>query len=901
MPNSKEPNGRQVNMAGKELLGVGRDDYEVLKAVRETESAVKRLLRGFDDLSKAAGSYGKEAEKSFRKLTFSDSQKVMSGLMKEIDQKFQTQKKELEAIYNQDKYFKELLEKARTSQAKANAEEQKRIAKRIKELEELQGSYEEIITKDRSGKKRRTGQFFAKGNKLEEELLGKKLGVNQFMSKADTEFIGNAISGELSSLQEKSLQLQESFGEQNVSITTTAMDAMKKAVIQVASAIKQEFEKGISDFNNYYESNFTKLAGVTGTGGNRTETRQLISDVMKASSEYGYALNINDEVLPQFQKLAEAGISGQELSARAITSAVDNKILPWLDETTSTWIDISNSMDSQTQAQYKNMQLSLQSSESGRRLLQSGVIEKLNADIYPVLQNIDFNTIDKNTIPQEMLALMQTYKEQGFSDQEAYQSAKNAYDIQSNLYGALTSGDVSKIVQAQNIMKYGLGKGTMETQNWMMGMAARSGSDIAASAIGTIYNAQSMFKGGRMTVDTGKDSMLNPSVYEKKYKELQKSSQVTELYDKSIENLNQYNTATDNFNTAVQNFGSWVGKLESKFTGGSTLGSLGRGVLGGVGLYAGKKALSGGLKGLLKNIPFASSGAGAIGEGAATTSAVGGTTATTTSLLSASTLVGGGLIAGGVAMGINDAIKARKKADEWGTGKGHTTAAGLIFGSEESPSLKNTGKQMGKYALVGAGIGTMVGGPVGTLVGGAIGAGVGAVSSIVSGKDFAEWLDKRKTKKEEELQYERELKLAKASNKGNKGVVSDILKSVQNIESAIVPKTTKSFISSSKNNDWASLISDDTNKVIQIQRKTSGNANENEKLDKQDSLSYGETQIVETIKEIGKSIVSAIDSMNPSKNDIDYRSSLYKAINKGYVENSVTKLQPDSVTENSIA
>lgn len=97
-------------------------------------------------------------------------------------------------------------------------------------------------------------------------------------------------------------------------------------------------------------------------------------------------------------------------------------------------------------------------------------------------------------------------------------------------------------------------------------------------------------------------------------------------------------------------------------------------------------------------------------------------------LTSAQSALAGGSILGGVAMMGYDAVKGYQ---EGGLG----TAARYAFlgtGSKQnsdSDNIKAGLGNMGKYALIGAGIGTFAGGPVGTLVGGLIGAGVGAITA----------------------------------------------------------------------------------------------------------------------------------------------------------------------------
>ena len=92
-----------------------------------------------------------------------------------------------------------------------------------------------------------------------------------------------------------------------------------------------------------------------------------------------------------------------------------------------------------------------------------------------------------------------------------------------------------------------------------------------------------------------------------------------------------------------------------------------------------------------------------------------------------------GLI-GGIIWAVMDGITGFFKADEWGTSK-FSGVVGAVLGGVDT-GLKGVFKNVGKWALIGAGIGSMVPG-IGTLVGGLIGAAVGGYLSIFGGEKLA--------------------------------------------------------------------------------------------------------------------------------------------------------------------
>ena len=216
---------------------------------------------------------------------------------------------------------------------------------------------------------------------------------------------------------------------------------------------------------------------------------------------------------------------------------------------------------------------------------------------------------------------------------------------------------------------------------------------------------------------------------------------------------------------------------------------------------------------------------------------------------------------------------------------------------------------MAKYGAIGAGIGTFVGGPVGTVVGGAIGAGVGAVASLIPAEDVAKFIDKRKETHADNKAFRRQLKLAKAEGKGEKSVVKNILESVVNIEKEITGKKGKGLsnvLPMGENTDiYSSLtsgvIGESSLGIIAKGLSTNANSEKTKGKEEEKTLTFGESQIVETIKEIGENIVNAVNAINPTKNDIDYANGLYRATNKGFVSNSVTNFYSDTQREDTVA
>ena len=92
-------------------------------------------------------------------------------------------------------------------------------------------------------------------------------------------------------------------------------------------------------------------------------------------------------------------------------------------------------------------------------------------------------------------------------------------------------------------------------------------------------------------------------------------------------------------------------------------------------------------------------------------------------------------IAGGILWGVVDSISAVMKSEEWGVSKVSAAIAGFFSGPGEG-GLKDAFKGMGKWALIGAGVG-MFAGPVGALVGGLIGGALGGILGFIGGEKTA--------------------------------------------------------------------------------------------------------------------------------------------------------------------
>ena len=89
----------------------------------------------------------------------------------------------------------------------------------------------------------------------------------------------------------------------------------------------------------------------------------------------------------------------------------------------------------------------------------------------------------------------------------------------------------------------------------------------------------------------------------------------------------------------------------------------------------------------------------------------------------------------GLVLAVKDGISAMGSSMDWGVGK-ISAFLGGFFGGEADGGVMNMFKNMGKWALIGAGIGSVV--PVvGTLLGGLVGAAIGGLLGLIGAKRIA--------------------------------------------------------------------------------------------------------------------------------------------------------------------
>jgi len=578
-----------------------------------------------------------------------------------------------------------------------------------------------------------------------------------------------------SDAMEQAAEVQVTSGEK---MAQGVIKTISNGVTEIVSKFTTSFKQGMDSMIDIYNNSFTEIAGRTGANRNKETgeySRKGVTDLykgtIKEAKQYGGALNINKEVMPQMQAMAKMGLQDKELYQKSVERALDSKLMPWLDNYSESRYQYEKTAGDDAAKTLKGQNLILQTTEAGNRLVQSGVITSLEEDLFPQLTSIAYNTGGENGLSEEYKEILYQLTNNGMSPQEAYQTVQKMIGAEKNQYRAITQGDVATkefiIGMNEGLSRTGALKKSSEVTDKV---AANAGSQIGAGAVrnflgGWGVSGWDTTESAQRTSDIIGKLKENPDEIDLK--------EGKKAYEEAADNAKTFDSATNVFWNAVENFGTQVGMfLAPSVIGNFASGFIGM-LVGAAPKFVGSLVEKGGTKLLkhflggeggsflnkLKDIPKLTEklkNFGSVGEKLKSFSEVGSKAlqggksllgGAKTALSSAgvgstaTTIIGAGALVGGAAWMAHDAVKAVKKADDWGTRKSSAGVAGALFGTEDAPSLQNTAKQAGKYALIGAGIGSFIPG-VGTAVGAGIGALAGAVSSVVSGKQVAQAIDK---------------------------------------------------------------------------------------------------------------------------------------------------------------
>lgn len=361
---------------------------------------------------------------------------------------------------------------------------------------------------------------------------------------------------ELYSLKIKEQNLEKQTIEYRIKQFEKRVDSVKKGLSTVINHIFKDlnelsniylfnnWKKGISDLQTQYETNFTEISGRLGII-NGIDTHNLIGNVLndiKSNDNYMKGLNFNNEVFPQITDAVKRGFQGEKAEEIGLTTAIDKKIMPWLDTTSDTWTQLQYNISDNMLQSIKGQQIQLQATQEGNRILQNGVVSALLDDLAPTLQAIDANTVSEDSMGSAYKAV-ETLIERGMDKTSAVKFVRDAISADQKPYQSLSSNDSGKILMGIGALQGGIA-GAVNFYSNTVGniLAGTAGNRVATGAVDSVFgnylpahygNYATMFDNLNIPYNTYSDK--------------------SNIYNDKVNNLTEYVTATQKNDNEEQN------------------------------------------------------------------------------------------------------------------------------------------------------------------------------------------------------------------------------------------------------------------------------------------------------------------------------------------------------------
>lgn len=500
------------------------------------------------------------------------------------------------------------------------------------------------------------------------------------------------------------------------------LSAAKKAIGEITDILKS----GITNYESAYENSFTQISTRMDT--NYADTRKYYADEIGKvyDNNMQSVINISSDLIPAMQAVAQQGLKGDTALAKAYGDATANILMPWLETNSEAFVNLSANLSEQNINSLKGQQLQLQETQSGNRLLQSGVINSLTNELAPLLTNIDLNTGGADNLSAEYTAVMEQLVNQGMSTSDAYAQVQTMIKSDKNLYDAISSGSTSERMYAANrINGMDSASSYVDMTNTVKDIMNSASGEAERGAVKSVLGYETP---GDWTETYNQTGIIDTDSLKESIEKYSNSDEALNAYNQMLANSEESLTATKKFTNKLENStastaGYWITSipLGSKWftiVMGLLSGILGatvfnKGTLSNLSNNLGSKLLntkflsglsskisSAGTAGASGTIKGALSTAGSYAAGAAAPGAVG--------------LLGVGL----AGIGVKNLAEASNKSK---------TAS-----SSESGAL--TGQKIGSGLAIGGGL-TAAGASVAGISAGisAAGAGAGALGAATAG------------------------------------------------------------------------------------------------------------------------------------------------------------------------
>lgn len=388
----------------------------------------------------------------------------------------------------------------------------------------------------------------------ETTLLEEERNIRQEIANSGKVTLGDLASlytkqQEIAKLEKETLEYKERQFKKGVDTVKQAFGTIIQHIMNYVNEWDNlmrwnQWEKGIKDSGSQYEQNFTEIAGRLGYD-SQLDTHTVLKDSLDSiinNSTLKAGLNFNNEVFPAITEAVQKGFT-TDAEDIAISNAIDKKIMPWLETSSETWVQMQYNMSDEALLRYKSDQLMLQATQEGNRLLQNGVISQITDSILPSLDNIVANTTEVEDLNDEMYAkVMYLMNDMGYSKQEAIKAVNKEIEAYQNPFKALTSGDTGdKLLAIDNLW------GTDLVGNFASSMI---GSGWAGS--GAFFDLTGLASGGETRTERGLLTYAGMESAQNKYiKQYNLDKDNSSQYD--ISKLLEYTTATQQHDNTKQN------------------------------------------------------------------------------------------------------------------------------------------------------------------------------------------------------------------------------------------------------------------------------------------------------------------------------------------------------------
>lgn len=321
----------------------------------------------------------------------------------------------------------------------------------------------------------------------------------------------------------------------------------------VDTYISNQIKAGLTKYASAYEQNFTAIAGNTGYG-NRKETHELITEIVSevnSSSNLRKGLNFNTDVFPEIVNATKQGFLGDEAQEVAISNAIDKKIMPWLDTSSDTWINMKYQLSDDMLMSIKGQQMLLQETREGNRILQDGIASVLLDSMQPTLLNIDANTTDFEDLLGQAQGVYSYYR-QFMSKQDAMKVTNEIMDAYQDPSKALLNS--SSTVTQKLMSLQSLNGGDIDDIAGMYSSVASKAIGMNSIGIGAYSNAMGITTGGWTRDDTTMRKSADYASLQEVINDFTFSpDEAKKKYLDGVDNLDQYSTATKTYDNNLEN------------------------------------------------------------------------------------------------------------------------------------------------------------------------------------------------------------------------------------------------------------------------------------------------------------------------------------------------------------